>query len=142
MDDPSWIPCRQFLQYGLHLRQLVEGVHAIGASSQFSHRLWTPHHELAQHRRLCRTQAHGLVEHVAMFGNPLIGTGYDPYQTLVPHRLQSAGDHLVIKLDDGIAIRLLIAGIGQGIERHRVIFRCRRPFLDQGAEDSFLDGVE
>ena len=46
----------------------------------------------------------------------LIGAADDPYQALVAHRLQRPCHHLVVELDHGMTVRLLVAGVGQGIE--------------------------
>jgi hypothetical protein len=51
--------------------------------------------------------------------------------------------HLLLsEIEHGVAAGALVAGVDQGVERQRIIFRRCDLFFDEGAENAELDGVE
>jgi hypothetical protein len=55
--------------------------------------------------------------------------------------VECRANRLFVVLDDGIAVRGLVARQPQGVDRERVDVGRRPLLLDQAAEDSQLDGV-
>ena len=51
-------------------------------------------------------------------------------------------DGYLVEIEDRIAIALLVAGIGQCVQRQRVLLRCRDLLFNQASDDARFVGRE
>jgi hypothetical protein len=58
------------------------------------------------------------------------------------HPVERRFDRALVVLDDGVAVRRLVAREPQRVQRERILVRRRPLLLDQAAEDADLDGVD
>ncbi len=56
--------------------------------------------------------------------------------------MQSLTSGGFFEIHDRIAIRFLVAGIDEGVERERIVFGSGDLFFDEGAQDAAFDFVQ
>ena len=57
-------------------------------------------------------------------------------------RMQGPADGSFVQVHDGIAIRFLVAGVDEGVQRKRIVFGSGDFFFDEGAQDAAFDFVQ
>jgi Swiss Army Knife protein, DSP-PTPase phosphatase domain len=122
----------------LHAREDMEPP---GALVQLAGRLGPAQHEDAQHGDLVVGEADRLVEELAILGSAAPGTAGEACPAAPGEPLERLVDLPFVVRDDRVAVRGLVAGEPQRVEREWVLVGRRPLFLEQAAEDSQLDGV-
>lgn len=56
--------------------------------------------------------------------------------------MQGPADGSFVQVHDGIAIRFLVAGVDEGVQRKWIVFGSGDFFFDEGAEDAAFDFVQ
>ena len=125
----------------LHLRQGGERVQPVGALLQLARRLRTAEHEHAEDRDLVVCEPERLLHELPVLDRAAPLTRREPRPFLAPEPLERIADHLLVVVDDGVAVRRLVAGEAQRVERQRIGVGRRPLLLDQAAEHPDLDGV-
>ena len=139
--DQRIFALRQLLEHLFHRRQVGEGLHPLAAGAQFAHGLGTAHQQLTHHRQFGRHQPHLLGQQVAVLGHAA-AFPRNHRQLVEAHPVQRPHHILLGQGHDRVAVRFLVAGGRQGIQRQRVVLRCRHLFFDQAAEDTRLHLVQ
>ena len=57
-------------------------------------------------------------------------------------RMQGPADGRFVQVHDGIAIRFLVAGVDEGVQRKRIVFGRGDFFFDERAQDATFDFVQ
>ena len=57
-------------------------------------------------------------------------------------RMQGLAGGRFVQVHDGIAIRFLVAGVDEGVQRKRIVFRSGDFFFDEGTQNSAFDFVQ
>src|SRR5262247_1189824 len=71
---------------------------------------------------------------MAVFRRARLRTMKDVSQILLPQTIERPGHRRVIVRDHRVAVILLVAGVDQRVERHRIVIGRGDLLLDQGAE--------
>ena len=56
--------------------------------------------------------------------------------------MQDLADGGFVEIHDGIAVRFLIAGVDEGVQRKWIVFGSGDLFFDEGAQDAAFDFVQ
>jgi hypothetical protein len=129
-------PGGQTLERRLDRAEVVEGVEAIGAAAEFAWSLGAAQHQEAEDRSLVAAKVEDGADAVLVLGYASVADGRD--ESEIFKAVESLTDLLFRKVENGIAAGALIAGVHQGVERERIVFRRRNLFFDEGAEDAEL----
>ena len=108
---------------------------------QLPGRLRAAEHEHGEQRDLRGNPAERVVEQVAVLGDPAAGAAREPHPAAAREAVERPADLGVVVVDDRIAIRGLVAGEPERVQRERVLVGRRPLLLDQAAEDADLNGV-
>ena len=108
---------------------------------QLAGRLRPAQHQHREDRDLLVRDAHRLVEEVPELRGAASRPARQPQPALAVQPLERLADRRVVVLDDGVAVRGLVAREPQRVERERIGVRRRPLLLDQAAEDAKLGGV-
>ena len=118
--------------------------HAAGAAAQLAGRLRSAQQQLAQDRGLLGENSSEpkpvLQKRCWYFGTRLPKPERSMHQVLRRERVEGLLHRALVELEDGIAIALLVAGVGQCVERQRVLIGRGDRLLDQAADDARFDG--
>ncbi|OQA31843.1 MAG: hypothetical protein BWY56_02326 [Acidobacteria bacterium ADurb.Bin340] len=126
----------------LHLLEVREGIHPMGARPQFPRRLRPPQQQFAQHRRLLFRQVEALLEAVFVLRGAAARLLHHPHQALRPERLQRVQHGGFLQPQHGIPVAALVAARHQGVQRERVVLGGAHLLLQQHPEHPHLDLVE
>ena len=114
---------------------------AVGALLQLAGRLRAAEHEHAEHRDLVVREPERVLHELPVLDGAAALARGEPRPLLAPEPLQRVADRLLVVVDDGVAVRRLVAGEAQRVQRQRVGVGRRPLLLDQAAEHPDLDGV-
>ena len=113
----------------------------VGALLQLAGRLRAAQHQHAEHRDLVVGEPERLLHELPVLHRAAALARREPRPLLAPEPLQRVADRLLVVVDDGVAVRRLVAGEAERVERQRVGVGRRSLLLDQAAEHPDLDGV-
>jgi hypothetical protein len=130
------VPGGEALERRLDRAEVVEGVEAVRAAAKFAWSLGAAQHQEAEDRGLVAAKVEDGADAVLVLGNSCVADGGDKSEIF--KAVESLTDLLFGKVEYGIAAGALVARVHQGVERERVVFRCRNLFFDEGAEDAEL----
>ena len=130
------------LQRRIDFAQFVKMVHALGAAAEFAWRLRTAQQQNAHDRRLTAVEVKSFLEAVFEFGDASIEGVGGAREAVLFEAAQGLADGVIIEIHDRIAIRFLIAGVDEGVQREWIVFGCGDALLDQGTEGSSFDLTE
>jgi len=82
------------------------------------------------------------VEQVAELRGPAAGPAREPRPAAVAEPVQRLADLVLVEIEDRVAVRRLVAGEPERVERERILVRCRPLLLDEAAQHAQLDGVQ
>ncbi len=114
---------------------------AVGALLELARRLRAAEHEHAEDGDLVVGEPERVLHELAVLDAAAALTRREPRPLLAPEALQRLADRLLVVVDDGLAVRRLVAGEPQRVQRQRVGVGRRSLLLDQAAEHPDLDGV-
>ena len=121
--------------------QILEGMHALGAASEFSGRLRATEQKFAEDGGFRAGEVESVGKPMLVFGDAAVAaSGAD--ENLLAERTQRAADGIFIEGHDRIAIRFLIAGVEEGVQRERVVFWRGDFFFDEGGQYAGFDIVQ
>jgi len=83
-----------------------------------------------------------LLEAVFVLGDTAVRSADGADQGLAVERMQGLPDSGFVEIHDRIAIRLLIAGVDQGVQGEWVVFSSSDFLFDEGAQDAAFDFVQ
>ncbi len=119
---------------------VVEAVHALGAPAQLGGGLRPAQQQQAEHSDLVTAQVQHVAHAVLKLGDARIRDGADEAHLA---ELEERGAHIGLdELHDGLAARLLVAGVQCGVEGERIVLRRVDLFFNQAAEHAGFDGVQ
>src|SRR5690242_9943763 len=117
-------------------------MHAFCAVAKLSRRLRTAQHQFAEDGQFRPSEVEFLRDAMPVLGDAASCAGDAKQQTLVAKGGESVLDGPFVIMNRRIAVRLLIAGVDERVERERIVLGCSDLFLEQRAEDSYLGGIE
>jgi hypothetical protein len=132
----------ELLEHLVDLLQRRERVQPLGALLQLAGRLRPAQHEHREDAELAVRDAERVVDQVPVLRCAAAGSAREPDEALAREPSDCLADRLLVVLDDGIAVRGLIACEAERVERQRVDVGRRPLLLDQAAENPGLDRVE
>ena len=139
--DERGLALHQVLQAGLHGAQVVERMHALGAGAKFAGGLRATQQQDTQDGDLVTIEVEGFLEAVLVLGDAAVRSADIADQGLSIQRMQGLADGRFVQVHDGIAIRFLVAGVDEGVQRKRIVFGSGDFFFDEGSEDPAFDFV-
>ncbi len=119
-----------------------ERVHSAGPGPYLAGRFRAPQHQGGQHGQVRLLHTHHLGQRVAISGRTPVRTRRRSDEPLALQALKRIHDVGLRVLDDGIAVRLLIARRDETIYRHGVVIRRAQLLLDETPHDARLALVE
>ena len=109
-------------------------MHSFPPGTQLTHGLGTAHHHLAHEGQLRRHQPQLFSQEMAVLGHPP-AVGRHHHQLLEAQAFEGA-DHLLLSQGhDRVAVRFLVAGVGERIQGKGIIFRGGHLLFDQATEN-------
>jgi predicted protein tyrosine phosphatase len=121
--------------------EAFEAMKPLGALLQLADRLRAPQHEDAQERRLAVREPERLVEELTVLRSAAAGAARNARPAPAREPLECLVDLALVVRDDRIAVRRLVAGEPQGVERQRVLIGRRALLLEQASKHTELDVV-
>ena len=140
--DERGLALHQVLQTGLHGAQVVERVHALGTAAKFAGRLRAAQQQDAEDGDLVTIEVEGFLEAVLVLGDAAVRSADIADEGFSIQRMQSLADGSFVQVHDGIAIRFLVAGVDEGVQRKRIVLRSGDLFFDEGAQNAAFDFVQ
>jgi hypothetical protein len=132
----------QAAQSGMYALQVFKSVHPRSVRSQFTGSLRPTQQQLAEDGDLRPVKIENVLKTVLEFGNAAVCGADRSHQRLIFEMVESFSDFAFFQLHSGMAIRFLIAGVGESVQRKRIIFRRGDFFFDQGAQNASFDGCQ
>ena len=117
-------------------------MHPLGSRLQLAGSLSAAKHQHAQHRELLVRQVQRLREEMPILDRPAARTAREAHELALAEPLDRGTDRRLVVGDDWIAVRRLVAGRPQRVQRERVGIRRRPLLLDHAAEDADLGGIQ
>src|SRR6266480_1362545 len=103
------------LKGGLKAFEILECVHTGGASSEFAWCLRTPQEQFANDSNFRPVKIKCVLKPMFEFGDPAVACANRAHQRLRFQMIQSSSDFVFFEMQNGIAIRLLVASVGERI---------------------------
>jgi hypothetical protein len=132
--DKRGLALHQMLQAGLHGAQAVERMHAFGAAAKFAWGLGTAQQQDAEDGDLVTIEVEGFLEAVFVLGHAAVRGADGTDQGFSIERMQGLANDSFVEIHRRIAIRFLIAGVDECVERKRIVFGSGDLFFDEGAQ--------
>ena len=133
---------RKALESGVHAFQIFEGVHARRASSKFARCLRSAQKQLANYGNFRAIKIKCVLKAMLEFGNAAVARADRTYKRLRFQMIQGFADLVFLEMQNWIAVRLLVARVGESVQRERIILRRGDFFFDQRPENACFDGRE
>jgi len=140
--DERRLALHQVLKAGLHGAEVVERMHALGAGANLAGGLRTAQQQNAKNSDFVAIEVEGFLEAVFVLGDAAVRGADGADQGLSVERMQGLADGSFVEVHDRIAIRFLVAGVDEGVERERIVFGSSDFFFDEGAQDAAFDFVQ
>ncbi len=140
--DEGRLALHQMLQAGLHGAQVVERMHALGASAQFAGGLRTAQQQDTEDGDFVAVEIEGFLETVLVLGDAAVRGADGADQGLSIERMQGVANGGFVESHDRIAIRFLVAGVDESVEGERIVFGSGDFFFDEGAQHAAFDFVQ
>ena len=121
--------------------EVVEPVEPLRPLLQLAGRLSTAEHQDAEHRGRVALEPELLVEELPVLRGPAPRPARDACPAASGEALQGVVDLPLVVVDDRVAVRALVAGEPERVERERVLVGRRALLLQQAAEHAELDRV-
>src|SRR5678815_1750257 len=97
-------------------------MHALGTPAQFSDGLRSAQHQHGQERQFAAAQVERLAQPVSVFFDAMAGAGDLQHQLFLPQKLQTLRDRCFVVANQGLAARLLVAGVLKSVESEAVSY--------------------
>ena len=123
----------------MHGVQVVEGIQALGAGSQFAGSLRAAEEKNADQGDFVPVEVEDIGQAMLEFGDATVGGG-GTRESLVGQRMEGAADGLFVQIHHRLAIGFLVRGVLKGIQGQRIVVGRGDFFFDQAAEDAGFDG--
>ena len=120
---------------------LVEPVEPLRPLLELAGRLRATEHQDAEHCGRVPLEPELLVEELPVLRRPAPGPARDACPAASGEALQGVVDLPLVVVDDRVAVRALVAGEPERVERERVLVGRRALLLEQAAEHAELDRV-
>jgi len=114
-------------------------MHAVGSSAEFARRLRATEKQDAKDGDFVAVEIETFLEAVFVLGNAAVRSADGADQRLAVEGMESLADGGFVESHYRIAIRFLVAGVDEGVQRERVVFGSGDFFFDEGAEDAAFD---
>ena len=134
LHDQRRIAAQQEIERGLHGAEVVKMVHAIGARAEFAGSLRSAKQEDAEQSGFAAIEIEGFLQRVGVFGDAAVRSVRGTGEAFVLERAERGADGVLVERHDGFAIRFLITGVYERVERKRIVFRRGDFFFDERAE--------
>jgi len=134
LHDERRIPAHQKIERGLHGAEVVKVVHAIGARTEFAGSLRSTKQEDAEESGFAAIEIEGLLKRVGVFCDAAVSGIGRAGEAFLLERAKRGADGVFIERHYGLAIRFLIAGVDERVERKRIVFGRGDFFFDERAE--------
>jgi hypothetical protein len=132
----------QFVQGVLGGVVVGEGVHAAGAVAEFGDGLRSAEQKHGKDRQFTAREVEEFAHPVAVLLDAAARFSDEGGEAQFAERFQGGTDVGILVGGDGVAVGFLVAGVGQGVQRERVIVGRGEVFFDERAEYSGFDGVK
>ena len=132
----------QMSEAGLHGAQVVERMHAFGAGAKFAWGLRATQQQNAEDGDFVAIKVESFLETVFVLGDTAVRGADGADQGLAVERMQGLADGGFVEIHDRIAVRFLVARIGQSVQRKRVVLGRGDLLFDQRTQDTAFDFVQ
>ena len=107
----------QMVQAGLDGRQIVETMHALGAGAKLAGSLRPAEEQDAEDSDFVAVEIEGLLKTMLILGDAAVRGADGTDQGLAVEGVEGLADGSFVEVHDGIAVRFLVAGVEEGVER-------------------------
>src|SRR5215471_4606239 len=121
------------LKTGLHSAQVVKSMHSIRARSKLARRLRPSQQQEAKDGSLVAVEIKGFLQAVLVLRHSAVRRADGSDERLHLQRMQRLAHSGLIEIHNWLAIRLLIAGVDQRVQRKRIVLRRGHFLLDERA---------
>ena len=128
-----------------HVGDFIEGfefMESLSTTTDFPNSLGTSEDEDTDNGSYSIVESHRFGEELAVFGDATVVTDDPACVALVHQLLEGTLDRRFLERHDGIAIGLLVARVGQRVDRERIVLGCGHFLFDQGTDDAGFDLCE
>ena len=136
--DEGRLAVHEQVEGGVNGGEIVELIEAIGAGAEFAGSLRAAEKEHAEQGDFVAVEIEDFREAVFELGDAAVG-GSRACQALLAQRMERAADGVFVEIHDWIAIRFLVGGVQDGVQRKRVILGRGDFFFDERAQDAGFD---
>ena len=133
------LPIHQQVEGGVDGVQVIEGIQALGAGSQFAGSLRAAEEQNADQGDFVAVEVEDIGQAMLEFGDATVGGGRTG-EPLVGKRMEGAADCFFVELHHRLAIGFLIGRILKGIQGQRIVVGRGDFFFDEATEDAGFDG--
>ena len=130
--------CRERL---LDLVRRRKRMHPLGTRLQLGERLRAAQHHHREHRQLRVVHAERVLHEMAVLDRAARRTARESHPAAVGQLRQRGADRRLVVLDDRLAVRRLVAGEPQRVQRQGICVGRRPPLLDEAAEHPDLHRI-
>ena len=139
--DEGRLTVHEQIEGGVNGGEIVELIEAIGAGAEFAGSLRAAEKEHAEQGDFVAVEIEDFREAVFELGDAAVGGGR-ACEALLAQRMERAADGVFIEIHDWIAIRFLVGGVQDGVQRKRVILGRGDFFFDERAQDASFYGSQ
>jgi len=140
--DERGFALHQVLQTGLHGAEVVERMHAFGAGAELAGCLRAAQQQNAEDGDLVTIKVEGFLKAMLVLGDAAVRGTDGTDEGLSVQGMQGLADGGFVEIHHGIAVRFLIAGVDESVQRKRIVLGSGDLFLDEGAQDAAFDFVQ
>ncbi len=136
--DEGGLAVHEQVESGVHGGEIVELIKAIGAGAEFAGSLRAAEKEHAEQGDFVAVEIEDFGEAVFELGYAAVGGG-GACEALLAQRMERAANGVFVEIHHWIAIRFLVGGVQDGVQRKRVILGRGDLFFNKRAQDAGFD---
>ena len=137
--DERWFALHQVLQAGLHGAEVVKMVQAFGAAAEFARRLGAAQEQNREDGNFVAIEVESFLEAVLVLGHAAVRGADGANEGLAVQGMQRLADGGFVEIHDGFAVRFLVAGVEECVQREWIVFGSGDLFFDERAQDPAFD---
>ncbi len=136
--DEGRLPVHEQGEGGVNGGEIVELIEAIGAGAEFTGSLRAAEEEHAEQCNFVAMEVEDFGKAVFELGDAAVGGG-GACEALLAQRMERVANGVFVEIHHWIAIRFLVGGVQDGVQRKRVILGRGDFFFDERAQDAGFD---
>lgn len=132
----------ELLKRGLHIVEGVEAIHAFSATAEFAGSLRPTQKQDGEDSSFAAIEVKNFLQTVLVFLDSTVCAAGRSGESIFLETGKCFADRILVEAHDGLAIRLLIAGIHQSVQGKRIVLGRGDVFLDESTEHTGLCRIQ